>query len=406
MGRREGRNRAMRKMVRATVSIAALLVAAGARAQMPVTDVGNLMNTTRSVIQGAQQIQQLTQQIQTMEQQLQQMQQVYASIAHLPDQQLQQLGAALNVGQFRNPLPSTSGAIGSLLNGSGLNGSTNLGSLSGVGQQYLNQNRIYSAPDSDAGTNSMTNNAASIAATQGIADQLYQSAADHTRMLQNLEGALANAPDEKGVADISARVQLEQAYVANQQVQAQAVATWQQSQVRNYEQQRRESRRCHIDQVLNDTVSQDAGSDPCLQPASSAASGGVTLASAGTGAAASVSSGYSQFLGQSVGSGQCVALVQAADSNVGLTRTWTQGQQVMGNTSLQPGTAIATFDGSGHYANATDGSSHAAVYLGQNDKGIQVEDQWLGQPAHTRTIPWSNTTGASNTGSAFYVISH
>ena len=407
MDKRKGKNRTMRKLLLSGACAAALLTVGHARAEMPVIDTANLLNTGRQVMQGAQQIQQLAQQIQTLQQQLQQMQQVYASIAHLPDQQLQQLGSLLNTDQFRNPLPSTSGAIGSLLNGSGLNGSTNLGNLSGLGQQYLGQNRVYSSPDADANANSMSNNAASIAATQGIADQLYQSAADHTRMLQNLEGALANAPDAKGVADIQARVQLEQAYVANQQVQAQAISTWQQSQVRSYEQQRRESRRCHIDQVLNGTASSDTGSDPCLQPASSAAaSGGVTQASANGSGAASVSTGYDQYLGQKVGSGQCVALVQAADPNVGLTRTWTQGQQVMGNTDIKPGTAIATFDGSGRYANATDGSSHAAIYLGQNAQDIQVEDQWLGQAAHTRTIPWNNTTGAANTGSAFYVVSH
>ena len=84
---------------------------------------------------------------------------------------------------------------------------------------------------------------------------------------------------------------------------------------------------------------------------------------------------WASFVGQSIGSGQCVALVQAADPAVGLTRTWSQGGQVQGNTSLVPGTIIATFDGQGRYANATDGSSHAAIYLGQNAQGIQVLDQ-------------------------------
>jgi len=120
-----------------------------------------------------------------------------------------------------------------------------------------------------------------------------------------------------------------------------------------------------------------------------------------------VASNFSQYLGQSVGSGQCVALVQAADPSVGLTATWTQGAAVHGNTSLQPGTAIATFNANGQYANATNGSSHAAIYLGQNAQGIQVEDQWSNQPASIRTIPWNNPTGtAANTGSSFYVINH
>ena len=121
-----------------------------------------------------------------------------------------------------------------------------------------------------------------------------------------------------------------------------------------------------------------------------------------------VASGFSQYLGQSVGSGQCVALVQATDPSVGLTATWTQGAAVQGNTSLQPGTAIATFNSNGQYANATNGSSHAAIYLGQNAQGIQVEDQWSGQPAQIRTIYWTdpNSSHAANNGSAFYVVSH
>jgi hypothetical protein len=110
-------------------------------------------------------------------------------------------------------------------------------------------------------------------------------------------------------------------------------------------------------------------SDPTSSdPTSSSGSGG-----------GSVATNYSQYLNQYVGSGQCVALVQTADSSVGLTATWTQGSAVQGDTSLQPGTAIATFGPNGTYTNSTDGSSHAAIYLGQNAQGIQVEDQWLGQ---------------------------
>ncbi len=97
-------------------------------------------------------------------------------------------------------------------------------------------------------------------------------------------------------------------------------------------------------------------SDPTSSdPTSSSGSGG-----------SSVATNYSQYLNQYVGTGQCVALVQAADSGVGLTATWTQGSAVQGNTSLQPGTAIATFGPNGTYTNSTDGSSHAAIYLGQN----------------------------------------
>ena len=132
----------------------------------------------------------------------------------------------------------------------------------------------------------------------------------------------------------------------------------------------------------------------------------------GSGAAAKLSTAggfaaadFAHYLGRSTGSGQCVALVQAASPGVGPTRTWTCGPPVRGNTGLRPGTAIATFNGADRYANATDGSSHAAIYLGQDERGIQVMDQWAGSAAAVRTIPWSNPGGvAANTGTAFRVV--
>jgi hypothetical protein len=81
-----------------------------------------------------------------------------------------------------------------------------------------------------------------------------------------------------------------------------------------------------------------------------------------------------RYEGQLVGSGQCVAFVQAA-TQAGLTKTWKRGVQVRG-ANITPGTAIATFDENGKYANDTHGKSHAAIYLGQDAAGIRVLDQW------------------------------
>ncbi|WP_216851345.1 BPSL0067 family protein [Acidisphaera sp. L21] len=118
-----------------------------------------------------------------------------------------------------------------------------------------------------------------------------------------------------------------------------------------------------------------------------------------------VATDIDRFMGRSVGSGQCVALVQAANPDIGSTHCWSGGTPVRGNTNLQAGTVIATFDSGNRYANHTDGSSHAAIYLGQNEQGIQVVDQWAGSTAAVRTIAW-NTPGATaaNTGSAFKVV--
>ena len=128
----------------------------------------------------------------------------------------------------------------------------------------------------------------------------------------------------------------------------------------------------------------------------------VTQAKSGAGF---IAADYAQYIGQSVGSGQCVALVQAANPSIGPTRNWQCGVPVQGNTELRPGTIIATFDSSGCYANALDGSSHEAIYLGQNERGIQVMDQWAGNTAAARTLPWTNPSGAAaNTGAAFHVV--
>ena len=111
------------------------------------------------------------------------------------------------------------------------------------------------------------------------------------------------------------------------------------------------------------------------------------------------------LIGRSVGTGQCVALVRAAQPSLGPTAFWQAGAPVQDNPSLAPGTPIATFDPSGRYANATNGSSHAAVYLGQDAHGVTVLDQWAGTAASVRTIPWDRPGSlAANTGAAFRVI--
>ena len=95
---------------------------------------------------------------------------------------------------------------------------------------------------------------------------------------------------------------------------------------------------------------------------------------------------YPDQLGQVVGSGQCVALVQA-NTDVGATGQWKPGGNVFSDPPA-PGTAIATFQ-NGVYTN-TPGQSHAAFYLDQgqdsNGKYIIVQDQWKGQPATVRRI--------------------
>ncbi|WP_129232808.1 BPSL0067 family protein [Cronobacter condimenti] len=124
----------------------------------------------------------------------------------------------------------------------------------------------------------------------------------------------------------------------------------------------------------------------------------------------------SAYVGKSVGNGQCVAFTQKA-ANMPRTAAWKRGALAKGNTTLAPGTAIATFDADGRYGNHTDGRSHAAIYLGQDSSGIQVLDQWMtykklptGERVATphcvskRTIRFHKAPRAENNGDNYYVV--
>ncbi|MGF6838207.1 hypothetical protein QF001_002074 [Paraburkholderia youngii] len=87
--------------------------------------------------------------------------------------------------------------------------------------------------------------------------------------------------------------------------------------------------------------------------------------------------------GHLIGNGQCVTLVHAVVS-IPPSSLWKRGDRVQGNFLIAKGTVIATFDSNGRYGNHTNGTSHAAIYLGQTLDGITVIDQWNG---HTKQPP-------------------
>jgi hypothetical protein len=97
---------------------------------------------------------------------------------------------------------------------------------------------------------------------------------------------------------------------------------------------------------------------------------------------------------------QCVSLVKAT-AGLGPTSSWSKGSTDI--TTWSPNQPIAVFDGNGRYGNHTDGSSHAAIFLGIAQTGqharftgkpaIRVYDQWAGHPASERII-YSNPSRA------------
>jgi hypothetical protein len=116
-----------------------------------------------------------------------------------------------------------------------------------------------------------------------------------------------------------------------------------------------------------------------------------------------VSTTHDRHHGKVVGTGHCVPFVREV-TGAPITTQWRRGDPVKGS-NLAPGTAIATFDRNGRYANAVDGSSHAAVFVREDANGISVVDQWVGQPVHERFIRFRAGAGnAANDADRFYVI--
>lgn len=240
----------MRKVILA--GVAALAMAGGgvapAYAQFAVIDA-------KSIAQAVQQLKQLQQQYQMLQQQYSTMIQQYQAIAHLPQNELNKLQQQFNTQQFRNPLAANSVDVGSIMNGTGPGG----GSLGSNVQTYADQNRVYSPTGQDFQAQQMRRNATSIAGSQAMASELYQSAATHIQTLQSLEGQLSSAPDAKAVADIQARIGMEQAAFQAQQVQAQSLAMWQDAQQRNQEQRNDETRRQQIDGLIEQAKAHGGG---------------------------------------------------------------------------------------------------------------------------------------------------
>ncbi len=108
--------------------------------------------------------------------------------------------------------------------------------------------------------------------------------------------------------------------------------------------------------------------------------------------------------GKKVGNGQCVVFVQEC-TGAPITSLWKKGKKVRGNSLINQGTAIATFDEKGKYLNNSTGN-HAAIYVSQNATGIWVYDQWVAQGAvKKRFIRFKGGVGShSNDGDAFSVI--
>jgi len=99
--------------------------------------------------------------------------------------------------------------------------------------------------------------------------------------------------------------------------------------------------------------------------------------------------------------GQCVSSIKALCKNNAVTSTWIKGPKVIGG-NVAPGTAIATFDSSGHYY------GHTAILCSYISGGITVWDQnWYtinGMGIFGKHSICNTGTGGVTDANSYYVI--
>lgn len=207
------------KHVKQLSKIAIIIIGFGAntvRAQEAVIDVAAIAQAAEQVAAWGEQHGQMIQQIQSMASQLQQLQQTYQSLNG--SRGMQNL---VNNPALRNYLPSDYQQI--LNNGYGNSNQIRAASkLFGIEDTTL-------SPDSGS-ARLFESTASQAAINRATAEDAYQQASNRFAKIQVLLDKVGDAPDQKDVADLQARIQAEQVMMQNEQVKLAMLTNLQQAQ--------------------------------------------------------------------------------------------------------------------------------------------------------------------------------
>lgn len=195
------------------------LLAPGAHAQIPVTDVASNLQLIKTYLQDlkgyAAQLQQLQQEVQTAMATVQ----TVESLVQNPN-----LGTAMalmgRVG-ISNPLPLNPSAVQGLISGR-----TNVAGLPGLLSSLISTqsstNSVYTCTNGSWACEQQIAAARGIAGSQGIAQGIFQQLGDHIPILQALRDNLATATTPAQRENAMAAIQSEQVWTANAAAQMQS----------------------------------------------------------------------------------------------------------------------------------------------------------------------------------------
>ena len=225
------------------LSLSLISTGGNAHAGLPVFDGSALSNSVSSwAAQAANMAKQLTElqkQYQTMQQQYQQMQQTYQSISGIRN-----MGDIANNPALRKYLPSDYQQVLKL--GTGVTNG-NYGTLDGAVNGMKPASKILDITETRIDPNSATGKAYQDAQNQAavnrvLAEESFRQSGSRIDDLQQLLNKVNNAPDDKDIQDLQARIQAEQTLLQNEQIRLASLAQLAQAQRDIATQQAREIR--------------------------------------------------------------------------------------------------------------------------------------------------------------------
>ncbi len=233
-------NKAIRFLI---LSLSLIGTGGNAYAGLPVFDGSALSNSVSSwAAQAANMAKQLTElqkQYQTMQQQYQQLQQTYHSMSGIRN-----MGDIANNPALRKYLPPDYQQVLKL--GTGVTNG-NYGTLDGAVNGMKQASKILDITETRIDPNSATGKAYQDAQNQAavnrvLAEESFRQSGSRIDDLQQLLNKVNNAPDDKDIQDLQARIQAEQVMLQNEQIRLASLAQLAQSQRDIATQQAREIR--------------------------------------------------------------------------------------------------------------------------------------------------------------------
>lgn len=217
------------------LSAVLMLAAEGASGQgIPVNDQAAIAKQIESIAQ-------LKSQLDALNEQIGQARQLYGSLNKLTD--MADVANVLNDPAIRKALPFDFAAIEGLLKGNGT------GVFGDSASRFLEGNSTYRTDADDFYAQELSRLQNKNAGQMSLGEQIYDAATKRIDGIDQLRGKISTAGDAKEIADLQARLQVEQAFLQTDVLRMEGLRMVQQAQNQVDEQRKAEDWRQRMDNM-------------------------------------------------------------------------------------------------------------------------------------------------------------